>query len=553
MADSPPTGNASARGGFSMLATAPARWVSRYRPDLAASLRADAAAFAGSRARLFTAVALFAVAYPIIASLLHALVGPQPPGEDFLAYAIAPYVTFVYLDSLPFMIAVAGVGVFSPALGVLLLAVFVPADLSAVFVASWDYPLVGAPNQIHPVQGGVPARLISYAILWILAVEIPLRARRWAAGWRSSRGSPPSRLVGSVVLALGFAVLVAFWTYSALWLVQPVALWIYNGSVNLTLRVSAATWMFGWVVVAGAALIAFAAGMTRPADGDVAETEGTAVERPRRGLVRQLVTVAVAAALLSGLMQGWLEGILIVVGLLVAGPVLTMILPRMRIPRWISGLRPPVRWSVAMAATLGVTWLAVSAAAYQTSTGAISDYLLLTILLAVLLPAFRVVVEAGASQEPPTDATARIPPVITAILQLLVVSALWLAFPVVALAHDPPEAGVTSQYPISAAALTAAAAAAAAAVAGSRRSEKDPPDKYPPTSGTTDASGISKHPPPKDSPTSGTTDSKEEHPIDSAAPEAEPEPAPEAEPSSGYGAPRDYEAPPAQEPEPEDP
>ena len=103
-------------GALFRAATAPARWLSRYRTDLGVSLREDAATFAGPAARFFLVLAVLAVAYPIIASVAHAQ-APGPPGADPITYAFSPFFFQVFAESQAFMIAAFAIGAFSPGLG----------------------------------------------------------------------------------------------------------------------------------------------------------------------------------------------------------------------------------------------------------------------------------------------------------------------------------------------------------------------------------------------------------------------------------------------------
>src|SRR4029077_6681172 len=100
---------------------------------------------------------------------------------------------------------------------------------------------------------------------------------------------------------------------------------------------------FGWVVAVSASVIGFLAGLLMPAGAVIA---GAAYERgtARSGLGRELLTVVALAVVLSGLMLRPSEAemlsnqvvliVLVVGGLLLAGPVLTRLLVRIPTPTW---------------------------------------------------------------------------------------------------------------------------------------------------------------------------------------------------------------------------
>jgi hypothetical protein len=157
---SPTTATGQAPAVF-RIATAPARWLSRVRPELRATLDVDAERARGSGVLLITVLAAIAVGYPVLASVWHA-VGEPTFSTDWLGLALRPVYDSVYTESLPFMLAVAGIGVFSPALGVLLLAVFIPADLIATRCSgSWQsrFPSAAGCGQRHgPAAAGMRRR-----------------------------------------------------------------------------------------------------------------------------------------------------------------------------------------------------------------------------------------------------------------------------------------------------------------------------------------------------------------------------------------------------------
>ena len=70
------------------LATLPARVVGRWRDDLAWATRSDAVTYAGSRTWLFLILTVIAIAYPIIASVVHGTSGLNNSAEP-ITFAVS--------------------------------------------------------------------------------------------------------------------------------------------------------------------------------------------------------------------------------------------------------------------------------------------------------------------------------------------------------------------------------------------------------------------------------------------------------------------------------
>ena len=342
------------------------------------------------------------------------------------------------------MIAAFAIGAFSPGLGVLFIAGFLPADLMAAAAhcgscGSSGPPELVAPQGMEMWQGPIAARLISYGLLWILVVEIPLRVRRWATGWAGRGGREPSVLVGAGAVMAGTAVLAFFWVRALPALISPVFSWtILRESVEAT----NATWtLWPIFVIATTAIAGVAAVWPRPfrvqldhaALTLVASRNVTSV---RRTVVRQTVAVLVLTALLAGLATDVREAAVLIAGLLAAGPVATLVLPRLRAPRWLPPARSLVRWIMAMVIALAVGQLILTLTLDRLE----SPYLALVLGLAVAAPLFRLILDAGAAPSAAALASQGIrpgppPAVITSTIIVLAVL-VWLALPALASAHN---------------------------------------------------------------------------------------------------------------------
>ena len=416
------------------VATAPARLLSRYRADFRATVLADAVTFSSSIARpFFVLLAALAVAYPVAASYVHA-VGASRPRAEALTLALAPFFDAVYSESLPFMIAVAGIGAFSPSLGVFFMAVFIPADLIAASRSTVEL-------QSLQVWGSFPAailaRLISYGLLWILAVEIPIAARLWSTAWAGRGGRMPSLASMAVARMSATAVFVFFWARALPWLIRPVFTWTPQ---PFTAEASVPTWVYWPILVIGATAIAGVAAIWPRPVQLVFSAGSTAPPPPApsmgRVLARQVIAVVVLAMLLAGLLPTVREALILVAGLLVAGPVMTLVLPRVRVPSAVARASGTARWVAAMVTALAVAWVIMRLA----GDALYEDYFVLVLTLALVAPIFRLLLGAGRRPSAVSPAPASPGPTGAAGISttLLLIVAFWLALPSVAWAHDCP-------------------------------------------------------------------------------------------------------------------
>jgi hypothetical protein len=384
------------------LATLPARVVARLRPDLGVWIAEDAARFSGAASSIFKVLVVVAVAYPIAASLVHALGDPTQSGDSLLN-ALRPGFDAVYAESIPFMLAAVGLGLLSPALGVLFLAVFVPADLLAangtpeLTNMSWQVP-----------GSAILARIGSYGLLWILAVEIPLRSRALALAWTRRSNASSSAVRTAVAFVAFVAIFVYLWASTMSLLITPVFAWTV---IQVPSRLASdPVWYYWPIIVAGAAVFAVVAAVwPRPlastvADGAVAAIPTRRAPRSRLAtLARESAIALLLALLLGGLMTTTAETIVIVLGLLVAGPGLTLVLPRLPAPVFITRMATTTRFAASMAVVF------VADLVFELIVGKdmfATDYLPLTVLVVGSLIAFRVLVGAGRQPAAPGVGTA---------------------------------------------------------------------------------------------------------------------------------------------------
>lgn len=361
----------------------PAFVASRFRSALVDSMAQDRARFAGGRAGVLAALAVAGVLYPIGVSLAHVL-GTAGVVGDSLALALRPGFDVVYSESLPFMLGAVALGLASPALGVLFMAVFVPADLLAA----------GASGELENYSwqpfafGGLFARLASYGLLWILAVEIPMHARAVGVQVAGNGGTAIRTAIGTGAAAAG---LVYLWATALPLLISPVFTW---SALQSPQRIASdPTWYYWPILVGGAGLLGLLAAAWPPGLSAAARAfDGAAA--PGRWMVylRQALLALVLSLLLGGLISGPVELISLVAGMLLVGPVLTAILPALRVPGLIASLPRGRRFVLAAAVVLA---LAAGVVVVLDRSMFESDYLKLIIVLIASIGLVRVLAEGG--------------------------------------------------------------------------------------------------------------------------------------------------------------
>jgi len=135
----------------------------------------------------------------------------------------------VFTESYPFMLLAIIIGMLSPSAGLLLVLLFIPFDL----VASIAFGSQFGGGQLDPLLPALAGRAVSYWLLWLLAVGIPLMARSIPGATIASR-QPADPLLRSV---LGYAaaavvagILLWMWTAALPFLVRPVFSWTALGT-----------------------------------------------------------------------------------------------------------------------------------------------------------------------------------------------------------------------------------------------------------------------------------------------------------------------------------
>jgi hypothetical protein len=190
-------------------------------------------------------------------------------------------------------------------------------------------------------------------------------------------------------------------------LITPVFAWTV---IQVPSRLASDPVWYDWpILVAGAAAFAVVAAIwPHPLASTVADGAVIAIPTPRAPrsplatLAREAAIALFLALLLGGLMTTTPETIVIVLGLLIAGPVLTLVLARLPVPVFITPMATTTRFLASMAMVFVADLL------FEFIVGKdmfATDYLPLTVLVVGSLIAFRVLVGAGRQPAAPGAGT----------------------------------------------------------------------------------------------------------------------------------------------------
>jgi hypothetical protein len=237
-------------------------------------------------------------------------------------------ITAAYPESIAFLCLAVALGMVSPAASLLMTLVFVPLDLVTALQGHVLDPLIPA----------IAGRFISWWLLFVLAVAIPLVCRG-VPGAVLAAASPPDplvrRLVGYASAGLTCAVLVWLWTQAAPLLIAPLFTW----SDGLRVPSAAATAVAGeWQNVVTAALFALL-GMSLLRDSlgslDEEANEIRAASLPggarearllpdQSQIALQLLAAAFFTLMLGGIVREPLDILILFLMLAAAGPAIRM-------------------------------------------------------------------------------------------------------------------------------------------------------------------------------------------------------------------------------------
>jgi len=182
----------------------PARLLNVVRPGLRAATDADA-----RRLRVLPqwlgalVLPAAAVLIPLAASVGTATTPPFAQGDPYDPWTVLLY--DVFTESVPFMLAGLAVGLLSPAAGVLFVIAYAIGNTAATMIT----------GELEPPLPALYGRFASFAVLWLLVVEIPIFGRQMIERLRGAgtpaRGRARALFIGA---ALASAAILA-WALSA--------------------------------------------------------------------------------------------------------------------------------------------------------------------------------------------------------------------------------------------------------------------------------------------------------------------------------------------------
>jgi hypothetical protein len=445
----------------------PAWEIGRLRPGLRAATAADARGIERLPRQLAETVPVVLVV--VLAATFAALHGlhqyySTQPNVEWARLSVAN----TYLELPIFLFLAILVGVVSPPLGVVFVLMYAGLDI----VASGSQP-----DQTAPLPGALAGRLVSFWLLWLLVVEIPVFARSLAV---SSRALSRNRVVLAVLAAVVTGAFTWFWTQAAPILIRPMFVWSNIGRVSLAavMPVQSA----GAVFAICAAVVAGAVALSRGASGLLIEGSDvdSRIDLGRGlGIARTLTVAALLTTALGGVLASPLEAVAMFAVLASAGPLARFVADRTILGSLVRVTPLLLRYVVATGISFGVS-VTVIGSLYESNVAATirnpaSEFFSVLFALAVAFFLIALVTTPGASRR--TKAS-----VASTATTLMVVGGAFLALilitPVAAFADNC--SGLTDCWPTALLAALAGGGLPMAMAAAMRPAKQPPPPPAPP-------------------------------------------------------------------------
>jgi hypothetical protein len=422
---------------------APAIWLERIRPGLRAATLADAERLRELPSIVSVLLPLLAVLLPAALSVVQATTQTGFQGDPYDSFALMIY--DVFTESVPFMVVAAVIGLIAPSAGVLVVLTYAVGNVAATAVT----------GELEPLLPALFGRLVSFGILWVLVVEIPLAGRYLVEGWIDARSPRSRRRVAAFAGGLGVLGLVQAWVLATPVLITAV--FYLSAGATPFLRANYQLAYSGYLVVlpVGAAAAVLLAVRYLGRDPHVGRQDAIATS-PRGRSARWVFGIALTLALLSGFISQPIDAVVLGSALILAPPFAGVLLRRTGMARFLAR----VPWALRLLAGFGLALMFSVAFLALVGSSEISRWFNTVIALAisyliieVLLSADAVAAEEAASKGPAPSPGM----IVGALIGLL--PALLLAFPSVALADG------TSSQPDTGDLRSAEAAAAGAILA----------------------------------------------------------------------------------------
>jgi hypothetical protein len=308
----------------------PAVWLSRWHRGLESFIEVDRAMLAGLRIpnNVILIVILVITGVP---SFFHAI---AQFGDANNLSLIRIAVSNVYTESMPFMVAALFLGMLAPTAGAGLVAAFIPLDLIASALQQ---------QELTPLLPAVGGRAVSYWLLWLLVVEIPLLIR--TSFLSLDRAGVAQRGVAFALATGAGFVMPWVWAQAVTMLIRPVFTWSdlfspYYAAVAPVQEGGNLLALVGAIGAAGATVLHL---RLTPGQGIPLFTPA----RRRRPLGLIPITVVLTLALLGGLITSVVDLVLLGAAVIAARPLAVWL--RRRLGWWsrVSEIPWVVRFAIA--------------------------------------------------------------------------------------------------------------------------------------------------------------------------------------------------------------
>ena len=371
----------------------------------------------------------------------------------------------VFTESMPYMILAVAVGLLAPTLGVLFVTAHVVTDLPVALMS---------PSELEPLPLALVGRAVSWWLLWLLAVEIPVTARSVAPRVNGAlAGREGLQLPGAALAAaLAAGVLAWVWTQAVTILIRPAFTWTNQSSP--TYGAIAPAQETGIILALAAAAVGAAAAWIHLRSDPLAGMPLFAEPSTWPAGVPRIVGDVAAAALLTvalgGVITGTLDIVILFAALVGARPAARWVHQRLGVGQLLAPIPWLLRYIAGFLATYGIG-LIVIPPLFNVFIG--TEFLPLVITIALGMIVFEFLLaeprDLAAAQRRVGAGTAAL------IFMFGGLGFLALAGPVSA----DNCSGRFDCYPAPFVAAGGSAAAAAAAAANRRNGPPPPPDKKP--------------------------------------------------------------------------
>jgi len=375
----------------------------------------------------------------------------------------------VYTESLLFLVLALLLGVISPAFGIWLVLFHAVAYVPDVAHGVGLIAHLGRP--INELVFYVLGRIVSFWLLWLLVVEIPLGARAmdlWARYSGFARGSLRGVPLGAVVAALATGALVFIWVLAMPVLIRPVYTWRPLADSLPSTAAIIPLQEYGFLLVGAAVVATLAISAVRdqlaPPIAPIFSGED---ETPRKALTRGILTAPLIVLTLGGVIMGFVDIAVLLASLILARPLALWLLPRTGLAPLLVRIHPFLRYLAGVLITYLIGTF-ITGAAYNGGVHApfmVSQFFPLVLTIALGIPVIEFLTRADDVVAGQANGRPMVPgPGL--VLLLVATGVAFLALPRPALADNCASLSDCWNTFTGAAAAAAGAAGAAASSAG---------------------------------------------------------------------------------------